>query len=499
MRTALVALALWLGVVATAHASPLLELVGGFGGQGALQARHAGPSPASAYFNPALLTDATPGLSAGVLVLNSELGVRVDARGAQAAVPDGLVNAYHADGSRFSTYPIATDLLQNGRPADSLTPALRSRPRQHAGTGHQTHSYEALGLVVKMFHDRLALGFYGLIPNASFTNFSSFYVDEREQYFSNSLHPELYGDRLTALSLAFAAGVRLSDTFSVGMGATLGLRALAEAPVYVADAGRLQDVQVNTDVRVKMTLVPHGGFSWNPGRWHLTGTLHAPQKLQVKAGFQFLLATGIEQGSSLAFTYDYQPWQAGAGVGYDVLRRGDITWTATGSLLYGRWSRYFDRQAARPRGEYAWSDTLGGAIGSRVQVANVGVALDGQYQPTPVPLQTGRSNYVDNDRLGLALAVDYAFQLWGTKLRAGAQLQSYRMLARRQTKRTPPTRAQGENQTPQLVTDEVPDDAVISETPVSNRAGVQTNNPGWPGFSSQGWVSSAGLYLCVAF
>lgn len=493
----LILLALSLGVVDTAHASPLFELVGGFGGQGALQARHAGASAAAAYFNPALLTDAKAGLTVGVLVLNAELGVRVDPRSAQAAVPDGLVNAYHADGSRFTTYPIATDLLQNGRPADALTPALNSRPRQRAGTGHQTNSYEAIGFVLKLFHDRLATGFYGLIPNTNFTTFDSFYADEREQYFSNSLHPELYGDRTTSISLAFAAGVRVTDTLSLGGGATLGLRALAAAPVYVADAGRLQDLQLNTDVRVKMSLVPHGGFSWKRGRWHFTGTVHAPQKLELEAGFQFLLATGIEQGSGIDFTYNYQPWQLGAGVGYDVYRQDDVSVTATGSLLYGRWSKYIDRQAERPAGAYEWSDTLGGALGMRLQTASFGIALDGQYKPTPVPKQTGRSNYVDNNRVGLALAADYGFSLWDTHFKLGAQLQSYRMIERRQTKLPTPTNAQGQNRTPQLVADEVPDDAVSSDAPFPNRSGLQTNNPGWPGFSSKGWVSSAGLYLSV--
>ena len=57
---------------------------------------------------------------------------------------------------------------------------------------------------MKLFEQRLALGLHGLIPNGEFTKLRAFYNDEREQYFSNSLHPELYSDRMTALSLAFA-------------------------------------------------------------------------------------------------------------------------------------------------------------------------------------------------------------------------------------------------------------------------------------------------------
>lgn len=489
-----------LGFAPRVHASPLFELVGGFGGMGGMQARHAGPSAASSYFNPALLTDAPVGLTFGALVLNTDIAIRVDARSPSNAVPDGLVNAGHADGSRFATYPIATDLLQNGRAPTALTPGLVSRPRQHGGTGQETNTYEAIGLVVKLFEERLALGFYGLLPNKNFTTFRSFYVDEREQFFSNSLHPELYGDRMMAISVAFAAGVRITKTLSFGMGATLALRAGASAPVYVADAGHLADLQLNTDIGAKISLVPHAGISFRPGkRWHLTGTVHAPQKLDVRANFKFLLATGIEQtGSGLGFTYDMQPWQAGAGVGYDLYVHKDLTMTVTASTLYGRWSKYIDRQAQRPAGAYAWGDTFGAAGGLRMQKGSVGVALDGQYKPTPVPEQTGRTNYVDNDRVGLTLAVEYGFRWLNTNMKFGGQLQGYRMLMRHQTKIPTPTSADGKNRTPQLVTDEVADDSVLMGAPVKGREGLQTNNPGFPGFSSAGWLTSGGLYLSVA-
>ena len=75
-----------------------------------------------------------------------------------------------------------------------------------------------LGLVAKLFHDKLTLGAYALIPYSKFTGADAFYSDEREQYFTNSLHPELYGDRLVATSIAFAGGLKLSDALSLGLG-----------------------------------------------------------------------------------------------------------------------------------------------------------------------------------------------------------------------------------------------------------------------------------------
>jgi hypothetical protein len=165
--------------------------------------------------------------------------------------------------------------------------------------------------------------------------------------------------------------------------------------------------------------------------------------------------------------------------------------------VYGTWSNYVDRQGEAPLPAYVWRDTITGTVGTRFQLERVGTFVDLQYKPTPVPLQTGITNYVDNDRLGASVGADYAFKFLGTQLRIGAQMQSYLLLARHQSKLPTPTFSDGENRTPQVVRDEVPDDAQRVDDPVAGREGLQTNNPGWPGFSSSGWVLGGGVYLSV--
>jgi hypothetical protein len=51
--------------------------------------------------------------------------------------------------------------------------------------------------------------------------------------------------------------------------------------------------------------------------------------------------------------------------------------------------------------------------------------------------------------------------------------------------------------TPALVRDEVPDDAVVIDQPLAGRSGLQTNNPGFPGYGSSGWVHGGGVYLSI--
>lgn len=491
---ALCAALLIFGSARPAHASPLLELSGSFGGMGGLQPRHTGASAASTYFNPALLTSARTGFTVGFLVLNTDIGIHIRKRSDENFVPSGISDTFSPNGDPIPLKPLGTDQLQNGDPAKFL----KARPQQHQGTGEQTLTYGAVGLVLNLFKERLGIGIYGLIPVANFLTFKSYYVDEREQYMSNSLHPEMYGDRLTALSFAFAAGVRLTDSLALGLGATLGLVANANAPVFVASASQLTNLSADIEAKAKVSLTPHVGLAWNPGkRWHVTGTLHAPQKLDVKAGFTFVLAGGTSQSSSLAFTYFYQPWQASAGLGYDIIDHGENDkWTVSGMMQYQRWSTYIDRQSVRPSKAFEWMDTLTGTIGVRNKRGPLSLGLDGQYKPSPVPDQKGRTSYVDNNRLGSALSLEYAFEFLEVDMSVGLQLQVYRLLKRSVKKLKPPT-ADGTNRAPQLVWDEVPDNSLRGAEPVEGREGLQTNNPGWPGYKSMGWLSSGGLYLTV--
>jgi long-chain fatty acid transport protein len=483
-----------------ASASPLLDLTGGTDGLGGLQAGTIAGGASAAYFNPALLVQSPFGFTLGFMVVSEQIGISLDGRpGTQFAVPDGVANATHANGSALGNVPIPTNLLQNGRAANGLNnPAEAARPRQGAGTGHQTTAYEMVGFVAKLLDDRLALGFYGIIPDGNFTNLDAFYSDEREQYFSNSLHPELYGDRLTPVSIAFGAGFKVAPNFSIGLGASLSLVAGVGAPTYVANAGALQDLLIDTNAKVNLSLSPNVGLSYDPtSRWHLTGTVHAPEKVELGVDFTFLLPNGLQQGSDFNLVYDYMPWQFGAGASYDIVQNPDDTLTLAGTAVYGTWSQYVDRHGEAPIPAYGWYDTLTPTGGVRYRHHATGAFLDVQYKPSPVPLQTGRSDYVDNDRLGAGAGIDYAFSCLHTSMRVGVQAQAYWLIPRHQTKLPTPDEPDGLDHYPALVRDELPDDSEVAGVPVAGSAGLQTNNPGWPGFGSEGAIVAGGVYLTV--
>jgi hypothetical protein len=184
-----------------------------------------------------------------------------------------------------------------------------------------------------------------------------------------------------------------------------------------------------------------------------------------------------------------------------VVKSEKDTVTVVASGLYGLWSNYTDRHGEHPHPAYPWADTLTGTAGVRYGHEAVGFFLDAQYKPSPVPPQTGRSNYVDNDTVAVQVGSDYSFRVLDTGMRIGAQFQTSRLIPRHQWKRVPPSAPDGRPRAPALLQDEVPDDASVfqngEDVAFAGREGLQTNNPGFPGYGSSGWILGGGIYLSV--
>jgi long-chain fatty acid transport protein len=489
-RAAALAVAAVLATAARAAASPLFELVGGLAGDGGMCARVLPAGAASTYFNPALLPEAEADFDLGVFVLRDEIGVGLRARPSAAAdVPVASVDAERPGGGRYPRYGIPTVWLERGKPAEPPDTPLAARPRQGAGSAHDTYSYQVLGMTRKLLAGRLAVGLYAMIPYRRFTGAAAFYSDEREQYFSNSLHAELYADRLTATSLAFGAGWKVTPRLSLGVVATLALRTVAATPTFLSDVGRFEDIMVDSDVGVKAALAPHFGAAYALGEGtRLTATVHTPQKTEIGTDFSFLLVNGVEQRAQIRFTHAYLPWTFSAGASHRF-GRGP---TLAAAAIYARWSGYLDRHSERPLPGYGWYDTLAGVAGLHQRWGETAVGLDVGYHPTPVPDQTGRTSYVDNDRVAAALALSRRGRLGGVRWQLAVAAQLHRLLPRETVK-------QPAGAADTAVRDEVPDDAVTGGQPVPGREGLQTNNPGWPGFTSRGWIAGAGVQLGLGF
>ncbi len=477
-----------------ALASPVFELAGASTGTGGYAARATGPSSASTYFNPALLARAPQEFTVGVLVLSDQIGMTLDGR-THGDVPQsvGDRSAFDAAGNPISNATAPTDWLQHGCSlAQCGAPPFPARPRQGAGSSGNTHAYAVLGLVNQLIGDRLVLGLYALVPIGDFTTAQSFYNDEREQFFTNSLHPEMYSDRMTATSLAFGAGSKIFDRLSAGISFTLNLTNVAQSRTYVRDSIDYGKLLVSNDIHVRSSVSPHFGIAYDPLDWlHLTGTVHSQQKFEIDVGITAALPAGNESSTSRSEVHDFLPWMLGLGAAVDLNRGAKHELSIVGSARYALWSDYVDRHGERPGAQGAQLDfrnVLSETLGVHHHSARVDSFLDLSYQPTPVPPQTGKESYVDNDRIGAIIGGEYHFPIAKLRFKVGLQAQAQRLIWRHQTKNDA------------LITDELPNDAVDSHgTPIPGAAGLQTNNPGWPGFASDGWILGGALTASLLY
>jgi hypothetical protein len=128
------------------------------------------------------------------------------------------------------------------------------------------------------------------------------------------------------------------------------------------------------------------------------------------------------------------------------------------------------------------------ALGGVLQGDRNRVGLDVVFTPSPVPEQTGRSNYVDNDRVGTALGWSYGFSMASARFRVGLNGQLQWLLPRSVTK---------SERAVNPVVDEFPTSVDLQGNPLPSSNGLQTNNPGYPGFSSRGVLLAASATLGV--
>jgi hypothetical protein len=166
---------------------------------------------------------------------------------------------------------------------------------------------------------------------------------------------------------------------------------------------------------------------------------------------------------------------------------GRAPWEIGIQLLGERWSQYTDRHGERPLDR--WNDTVSVAVGGGFLWRDRHVTADFGYVPSPVPDQTGQTNYVDNSRLVASAGIEGPVKFFGRDLEAGITLFGAYLLPREVTK--DPNAAHP-------VLDEFPDAATTGGLPEPTAAGLQTNNPGYPGWKSTGFMIGAGVTFRIA-
>ena len=464
----------------TAEAVPVMELMNGGPSTAWSGSRTLSGDSTAAYFNPALLVDTRAHSNFGLTSMWPNLTIELQPRPPGFDVSEAIFRA-RVDGrdglTRLDRRPLPTSALAKARRGANLeTP-------EHA---------VSFGMVQSLVEERLHLGVNGTIPVSVFQAQQPFFVDEREQYFTNALHFERFEDRLRVMTVSVGLGLAIIPQLHIGIGASLVNHADTTPHIYIPDASDQSQTETNAEVEITSDVAPHFGLVIKPiddERLVLTSTVHLAAGHRVEGGGE-LQFWNYEYPEGQDFVqqrfehqYGYEPLRVSAGMRSSM---GDSSRRFTGHLnvLWAQWSTYVNRQAERAPD---WSDTVSVDGGLAIEQPDRAVRVGVFYAPTPVPPQEGRTNYVDNTRVGGSLGLSEIWRFGTRSLSVTLSTSVQVLLARSQFKRM---------EDPDPIVDEFPESVdVNTRAPISASDGVQTNSPGFPGYRSEGWFALSGINI----
>jgi len=455
----------------------LFESFGSVGKENSLNSRVSLNGSNASYFNPSLIPLLKNKTDVSFFILHQNLDITYNTRPEGSDISERIYDAKQME-PNGSTSP----LKYKPYPTSYLAPRGNLNP-------DTTTAYLSIGVVKELFKEKLFMGVSALIPAGSFMIMDPYFVDENEQYFSNSLRFQLYGDRLQNGSFSFSGAYFYKKFLSIGFGLTMSISSTADTQVYVDDVVEQKLDKMRPYVIADTNFVPHLAVLFKTSKnFFVTSTLHFEYKntIDIKTKTMFFDYENKDgdkfNEQSVGFTYYYEPLKVSLGFNWNILPK---FLTIMSSVLYSRWSTYIDRTNKTP--SETWYDVISFNMGGKLHLDIGDLSLDFSYIPTPVPDQTGRTNYVDNSQLGFAFSWGKLFVFSFMRFNLSTSFQAHYLIPRSVTKNLNQKNA---------VIDEFPD-SVDSKTGeyIEDSRGFQSNNPGYPGFGSSGFVLAGGLNL----
>jgi hypothetical protein len=469
-----------------AAASEVMDLIGAANTPTPFSARILNSGPEATFYNPTLLLNQKAGVKLSFFYMHMGLNIDYMDRTPGVDITTAAYNSTAADGS-----PV---------PAGRLPPTPTSALQKARGSSDpvQDAYLITLGQSLSLVPDRLVLGLLMVVPFTNFQTQGQFLTDEREQAFSNSLHFEMYGDRLKNYFFCIALAGRPVKWMSLGLGLELVFASTTHTRTVVVSNDPAVVPVSTTEASLTAGFSPYAALTFDPIEGLTISTIfhwktETPAQSQTEQQTWAYDKTGQPFAATYQYDYNYayNPLRLDLGISWKGKATSRLDYAVAASASWVRWSDYVDRQNERPA--QAWSDTFPVTLGTQFTVDGAhDIGLDLTYAQTPVPYQDGRSNYVDNDRFGIATGYQYRFTVKKKyDLSFGVQLQFQHLFANRVVKDAASSNP---------VVDEFPDSVVTgTDQAVADSAGFQTNNPGWPGYTSSGWLLGAGASFRLQF
>ena len=456
-----------------------------------------GGSASLIHTNPSLLHELADQFAAGVTVYRPDASVKLMKRPANADVP---VTLYDSD------VGIEGQNLDRPLPTVEL-PVSRRDNHQDSPT-----TLVGLYLVRQLVEGRMWMGLSVLVPTSGIVGVSTWYPDERDQYFGNTAHFVRFAEWNQSVEFALGLCWKQYDWLSFGATAEIALHSTAVLDAYVPEA-TVQDYAL-ADARLDASVAPRAivGVTVRPLDWLAASVVWKDRRFNKVTADAYLKLWNYHEPGDVTkpkivhqrhlLAVDYQPMQVSLAAGVELGR-----WAVQAAVTWQDWSDYLDPHHQRaqdaavfsptnpddtvPDGApFAFSDTWSLAAAASWAWREGFEATAGiSWQPSPTPAQIGRTNYIDNDILVLSAGHRFPLRLLDARWTIDVGLEFAYLFPATVYK------------DPALIRDEFADRAttLIGGQPMPEAEGLQTNNPGFPGFSFSGWSLAGAVTLSYLF
>ena len=419
----------------------------------------------SLYYNIGALGLAKNQIAAGFLLTSDRVSIQLMDRPSGYDIPD--VNGLNA-------------IPYNNR--------LRSR---QSTKGVSSANGIIVGAVSDLGIDTLRLGFLAFFPLSGLGSRRSYYPDEREQWFSNRLYFELLGDQTQREVINFGIAARPLEWISLGVGVSVGLGTKLNTSVYMPNPTEQEEAYINLNVQSGTSYAINLGILLWPIPWLKVGASFQGEQAVHLTGGNEIQVRGLHDSEDypsyqkLDFTVGFAPMKISAGVEF-------VSYfiKATIDLVYERWSTYLNQHSELA----GFKDILVPRMGIEGRIWDLFLRAGVAYEKSPVPDQPGRTNYVDNDRLLLTLGMGVRPKFFNLEFDISLHLQAHFLFERTTHKALAESFESCETDTSGLC-DEVLDGQSdpLTSTAIPESYGLQTGNPGFPGYVSGGVLLGVGL------
>lgn len=477
-----------------------------------------GSGPGNLFLNPALMSWNPSGMWFNVQAAPSGLEIELDPRpdcsvstGPCVDVPESIYDSRGSSwnleqGGSFLDRPIPTDLLMAQRSDQKDIPTVIQL---------------SLGYVDEIAIPEVRLGFAIVVPVPAAMKYRVWYNDEREQHFSNRLHFERFGEFDQIISLAPGLSYSPVEWFTFGAALQVDLGLAMEANLYLPNGLEFDYAYVSSSGEMVPILRPVVGLAFRTPiglRFGLAYRHESYADVEFDARIRIWNGEYETEDGAVKKTIDqthrlilgYEPAEVSLAAGLVI---GPIQMEVGGA--WQRYSGYLDRHGndrthptmdsddmvEESGWDSDWKDprfndvfTVRGGVEWFI-VPEAAVRAGTAYFPSPMPKQTGRYNYVDNDLAMCSLGAGFRFHLFGRPVTIDVAAQIWHM----RTLSVAKTKGPQQKETGGII-DEVPDTITDAEGETqSDWLGLQTNNPGFPGYTLKGIVFNGSLMMGMEF